>query len=287
MMDISIIIVTYNSEEDIERCLDSLLGEDATKIEIIIVDNASKDRTKEILKQYKNKIKVVYNKKNLGYAEGNNTGFENSRCKYIFLLNPDTKVLQGGLKKMFDYMEKNKGVIIIGPLLLNSDRTIQSSLRRFPDFRILFFELTGLSRIFPSSKIFNRWRMPDFDYKEVKDVEQPMAAALFLRKSFFKDEFMDKRFSMFFNDVDLCIRVKKKGGMIVFFPEASVIHTRGKSTAKVKEKMIPLHTKGLLRFFVKQRNSFSDKFLFILFLPWIMLNTILRVLLLRFFSKDF
>ncbi|MCK4584576.1 glycosyltransferase family 2 protein [candidate division WOR-3 bacterium] len=321
MIDISIIIVTYNSEEDIKGCLDSLLIEESTKNEIIVVDNASKDKTKEILRNYSGRIRVFYSRKNLGYAQANNIGFKNSSGKYIFLLNPDTEVVSGSLRKMFDYMEMNYSVIILGPLVLNPDKTIQPSLRRFPDFRILFFELTGLSRIFPFSKNINSWRIPDFNYKEIKDVEQPMGAALFLRKSFFTplesqtvcrddktkihpiansrskvpseiltgftDVLLDKKFSMFFNDVDLCARVKEGGGRILFFPGASVIHKRGKSTGKVKEKMIPLHTKGLLRYFVKHRTSLLDRILLLIFLPSIIINAILRVLLLRFYSKDF
>ena len=296
MIKTSIVIVTYNSEDDIKACLDSVLSDELVENEVVVVDNASQDGTRNILGQYESKIKVFYNRENQGYSKANNRGFKNAKGKYIFLLNPDTEVEQGSLKKMFDYMEKNIDVVMLGPLILNPDRTIQLSLRRFPDFRILFLELTGLSRIFPGSEIFNRWRMPDFSYKEIRDVEQPIAAALFLRKSFFASlethrkfptGFMDERFSMFFNDVDLCMRVKKEGGRIVFFPESVVMHKRGRSTEKVKEKMIPFHTKGLLRFFSKHRKGFLDKILLFLFLPWIMMNTVLRLLLLRFFNKDF
>ena len=287
MTDISIIIVTYNSEEDIKTCLDSLSRERQIENEVIVVDNESRDGTRDILGQYGSKIKVFYNRENRGYAQANNRGFKNTKGKYIFLLNPDTEVEQSSLKNMFDYMEKNIDVVMLGPLVLNPDGTIQLSLRRFPNFWILFFELTGLSRLFSTSKVFNRWRMIDFDYKEIRDVEQPMAAALFLRKSFFGNKFMDERFSMFFNDVDLCMRVKKEGGRIVFFPESVVMHKRGRSTEKVKEKMIPMHTKGLLRFISKHRKGFFDKILLFLFLPWIMMNTVLRILLLRFFDKDF
>lgn len=287
MIDISIIIVTYNSEEDIKGCLDSLLTEESTRNEIIVVDNASKDHTLDIIGQYKRRITLVECKENFGYAQANNIGFKKSAGKYVFLLNPDTVVIGGSLRKLFDYMEMNQDVILLAPLVLNPDGSVQSSLRRFPDYRTLFFELIGLSRIFPSSRIFNRWRIPDFNYKEIKDVEQPMGAALFVRKSFFTDEFMDLRFSMFFNDVDLCTRVKEGKGRIVFFSDASVIHSRGKSTARVKEKMIPLHSKGFILYFLKNRKSLLDKIFLYLFLPGIIINTILRILLLRFFSKDF
>ncbi|TET18908.1 MAG: hypothetical protein E3J78_05815 [Candidatus Cloacimonadota bacterium] len=184
-------------------------------------------------------------------------------------------------------MEQHKDVTLLAPLVHNPDGTIQQSLRTFPTFRTLFFELSGLSRVFPSSKILNEWRMPDFDYKTIADVDQPMGAALFVRKGFFSDTFIDEQFSMFFNDVDLCKRIKKEGGKILFYPDASIIHERGKSTARVKERMIPLHTKGFIQYFAKHNRSFFDTLLLTFFVPIILLHTMLRVFLFRFFSKDF
>ncbi len=287
MIDISIIIVTYNSEEDIKACLDSALGETGIANEVIVVDNDSSDKTVKILHQYNRRIKIIFGKRNLGYAKANNVGFKKANGKYIFLLNPDAIVKCSALEKMFDFMERNKEIIVLAPLVLNPDGSIQSSVRRFPDYRILFLELTGLSRMFPSSTIFNKWKIPDFDYSEIQNVEQPMASALLLRKSFFKNQFMDERFEIFFNDVDICVRVKKRGGRIFFFPEASVVHKRGVSTKKVRERMIPMHSKGLIRYFIKHRSSFSDRFLLFLFIPVVMINTIVRILLIRFFSKEF
>jgi len=287
MIDIFIIIVTYNSAEDIKACLDSVLGETGTRKEVIVVDNASCDETVNILHQYSSRIKIIYSTRNLGYAKANNAGFKKANGKYIFLLNPDAIVNYGALGKMFAFMERNKEIIALGPLVLNPDGSIQLSVRRFPDYTILFLELTGLSRIFPSSAIFNRWKMPGFDSTEIQEVEQPMASALLLRKSFFNKEIMDEGFSMFFNDVDLCFRIYKEGGKIVFLPSASVVHKRGRSTGMAKERMIPLHTKGLLRFLWKHRKTLGNRILFFLFLPWVMLNTVTRILLLRFWSKDF
>ncbi|OQX56443.1 MAG: hypothetical protein B5M53_01435 [Candidatus Cloacimonas sp. 4484_209] len=287
MIDISIIIVTYNSGEDIENCLNSVLNEKSPTYEIIVIDNASTDNTKEVLKKYEKVLTVVYATYNLGYSRANNIGFRYAKGKYIFLLNPDATLNPGSLKKMFDIIEKNNDVIAVAPLLLNLDGTVQSSIRSFPDYRVLFFELTGLSRIFPASRFFNRWRLPGFRYDKIQDVEQPMASAILLRRSFFKKDFMDESFTMFFNDVDLCYRIKSGGGRILFFPYASVMHIRGKSTGKEREKMIPLHTKGFIRYFVKHRKTLKDKILFLLFLPWLILNTILRIVLLRFFALDF
>lgn len=286
MIDTSVIIVTFNNEEDIADCLDSLLVEELPCKEIIVVDNNSQDRTRDILADYENEVKIFYNRENIGYARANNIGYTNAHGKYVFLLNPDTRIVSGCLDPMLSFMEKNGDVVGLAPRLVNPDGSTQSSIRRFPDFAILFFELSGLSRIFSESDFFNRWRIPDFDYSTSGEVEQPMASALLLRKPFFSNRFMDDKFEIFFNDVDLCKRIKNRGGKIEYFPQANVIHKRGASTKKVKEKMIPMHTKGLINYFVKHRKSFRDRILLYLFLPPIIMNTILRIIIVEYFAKE-
>src|SRR3989337_865868 len=102
--DISIIIVTWNSEKWIKRCLDSILATSGDlKIEIIVVDNFSKDKTLEILKLYGSQIKLIQNPSNLGYAKGCNQGLKIARGNYILLLNPDTGITANSLKKMRDF----------------------------------------------------------------------------------------------------------------------------------------------------------------------------------------
>jgi N-acetylglucosaminyl-diphospho-decaprenol L-rhamnosyltransferase len=286
MVALSVIIVTFNNEEDIADCLDSLLQEESPRKEIIVVDNNSQDRTRGILADYRQDVRVFYLKENLGYARANNIGYSNACGRYIFLLNPDTKIIPGCVSTMFSFMEKNRGVIALAPHVINPDGTTQSSIRRFPDFLILFFELCGLSRLFAESSIFNRWRVPDFNYNAKNEVEQPMASAFLVRKSFFTEQFMDEQFEIFFNDVDLCKRIKNRDGKIVYFPHATVIHKRGASIKKVKEKMIPLHSKGLIKYFAKHKVSFGNRILLLFFVPAIILNTILRIIILRFFSKE-
>lgn len=287
MIDISIVIVTYNSKEDIEPCIESILENRFSSVEIIVVDNGSTDGTVKCVKKYSEKVKIVESNVNRGYAWGNNQGFRRARGKYVFILNPDTKLKENCLKEMFNFIELNNDIIILAPLVLNPDGSVQSSLRRFPDFPILFLELTGLSRVFRHSPIFNRWRIPDFDYSVTGMVDQPMGAALLVRKSYFANSLMDERFPMFFNDVDLCFRVNKSGGKIIFFPGATLFHSRGRSTSKVKERMIPLHSKGLILYFQIHRNAFIDKIRLYSFIPGIFLISLLRILLIRFFNKDF
>jgi GT2 family glycosyltransferase len=287
MVDITIVIVTYNSREDIGPCIDSIFENRFPRLEIIVVDNGSSDGTREYLKRYGEKVKVIESRINRGYAWANNRGFNISEGKYVFLLNPDTRLGKECLKYMFNFIELNNDIMILAPLILNPDGSVQSSMRRLPDFRILFLELTGLSRLFSHSPLFNRWRIPEFDYARDGEVEQPMGAALLVRRSFFSGSLLDERFTMFFNDVDLCVRVREGGGKIFYYPKASLFHLRGKSTSKVKERMIPLHAKGLIRYFQKHRRSFLERVLLCVFLPGIYFVSIFRILLIRFFNRDF
>jgi GT2 family glycosyltransferase len=286
MITLSIIIITYNSEQDIEDCLDSILSQAHAGCEIIVVDNASADCTIKILDRFKERIRIVACEENYGYAKGNNIGFQQAQGKYLLLLNPDTIVPAGALTKMVDYLEMHHDVMILAPLLRNPDGSPQLSVRRFPSFCMLFFELLGLSRLFPRSRMFNSWRIPEFDFSRTQDIEQPMAAALLLRKEFFGTKLMDEHFVMFFNDVDLCRRVWDGGGKIVFYPDAEIFHSRGASTAKVKERMIPLHTRGFLDYLEKYRRSSTDGFLLVLLSPVMILNAMIRIFLLRIFGID-
>jgi GT2 family glycosyltransferase len=287
MIITSIIIVTYNSEREISECLDSVLPQCGAETEIIVVDNGSSDRTMQMLQRYRKSVEIVKSPSNLGFAKGNNIGFRQARGKYVLLLNPDTVVPNGIIAKMADFMELHKEVTILAPLIRNPDGSPQQSVRRFPDYRILFFELLGLARLFPRSRICNRWRIPEFDFSVVQEVAQPMAAALLIRKEWFGRMFMDGRFVMFFNDVDLCKRVWDGGGKIVFYPEATIVHARGASTAKVGERMIPLHTRGFIQYFQKHSCSWFERLLLCLYMPVLVFNTILRIFLLRVFGIDF
>lgn len=277
MTTLSIIIVTYNSEKEIGGCLRSVIAQTHDDDEIIVVDNASTDRTVSILKTFGESADVIKCESNTGYARGNNIGFRKARGKYVLLLNPDAVVDAGAIEKMIDYLEYHSEVTVLAPQVCNPDGSPQQSVRHFPDYRILAYELLGFSKLFARSLRFNRWRIPEFDYGRVQEVEQPMAAALMLRRSFFKEQLMDERFVMFFNDVDLCRRVWDGEGKIVFYPDAKVYHVRGASTGKVKERMIPLHTRGFIEYLRKYEGSMWGRVLLELLIPAMILNAMVRV----------
>jgi len=280
-MDLSIVIVTWNSQEFIQNCLDSIyLSQRNFSSEVTVVDNDSSDRTTQIIEELYPQVNLIQNKENSGYAKANNQGIEDSSGRYVLLLNPDTQLREDSLALMYQFMEENPEVGALGPKLINPDRTIQPSCREFPTFSTLVWEFSGLSILFPKSKTFSRWRMGYFAFDQTREVDQPMGSCLMLRRETLEDVgLLDENFPMFFNDVDLCYRIIKAGWKIYFYPEAVVIHHKGASTSKVKRKMIWLSHLAFYRFFKKHETGLVNQILLYLFFVSLFLFAFPRMIL--------
>ncbi|MCJ7577101.1 MAG: glycosyltransferase family 2 protein [candidate division Zixibacteria bacterium] len=247
--------------------------------EIIVVDNDSSDETAKIVEQFYPQVNLIQNKKNLGYAKANNQGIEETRGEYILLLNPDTQVLEDALPLMYEFMEQNPEIGALGPKLLNPDKSVQASCREFPTFSTLVWEFSGLSRLFPKSSVFGRWRMGYFDFDKKREVDQPMGSCLMLRRETLDDVgILDENFGMFFNDVDLCFRIKKRGWKIYFYPEPKVIHFKGASTRKAKTKMLWLSHLAFYKFFKKHKTGLVNRLLLFIFLIPLIFSAWVRIL---------
>ncbi len=271
MADISIVIVTWNSEDEILNCLESVIVNirllQNLETEIIIIDNDSSDKTVEIINNLNfDKISIYKNEVNLGFTKAANQGIKYSNGKYIFLLNPDTVMNEDCIGLIFDFLKENVEYGAAAPGLKNEDGTIQYSIRNFPDYISMFFELTLLSYIFPKSRIFSRWKMEYFDYEKDSDVLQPMAAALMIKKNVLdKTGNMDEKFEMFFNDVDLCRKIIDNGFKIRYIKDARAIHKKGASIYKNRVKMIKTWNKDCIKYFKKYHYN-------LILINWLKLN---------------
>jgi GT2 family glycosyltransferase len=262
MVDISIIIVTWNSEEEISNCLISVNSNiEYSKnldIELIVIDNNSSDKTYEIVKSTNIcKSKIYKNDTNLGFTKAVNQGINYSNGKYVLLLNPDTFLSENCIEQLYVFLEKNESYAAACPKLLNENGSIQYSIRNFPTYRGMYFEFYLLSYIFPGSRFFNRWKMEYFDYEKDSDVPQPMAAALMIRKEIFeKTGCLDEQFIMFFNDVELCKRIYDNGYKIRYLKDANAVHKKGASVFKDRIKMIKVWNKDCITYFKNYHNNF-------------------------------
>lgn len=258
---LSIIIVTWNAEDEIEACINSIIKyNNDIPVEIIVVDNDSKDRTRNILKNYAVQtdfIRVILNEDNKGFTLANNQGIKIANGEFILLLNPDTKVTENSLIKLIEQLATLGYMGAIAPQLLNEDFTIQQSVRTFPTYWDMFCELTLLSKIFPMSRIFARWKMNYFNHNEIDEVEQPMAAALMVKKNVMdKVNGFDERYKMFFNDVDLCKSIVDAGYKIYFYPDSKIFHLKGASIYKDRKNMLRIWNDDCITYFKKHYNNF-------------------------------
>jgi len=258
MNDISIIIVTWNSKDEINQCVESVIRSLGNlSAELIIIDNNSSDGTIETLGNLSfPDLQIYKNESNPGYTMAVNQGILSSGGKYVLLLNPDTLLHKGSIKKMYEFLEAQVSYGACAPLMKNPDGSIQYSVRNFPTYWRMFWEFSLLAYIFPKTKIFGGWKAKYLDYSVEQDIQQPMAAAFMIRRSLLNSiGNMDERFRMFFNDVDLCKKVYNAGYKIRLLPTAVVTHAHGTSIKKDRLKMISTWNNDCILYFSKHHNN--------------------------------
>ena len=246
MIDISIILVTFNHQQEIQNCLKSIRAAlTSYHAQIIFIDNYSSDRTvpnaRVELEKFEPQHKwlIIQNSVNKGFTKAINQGLTKSQGKYILILNPDTELNPQLFPPLINIIEKNKKCGIVSPQFINSDGTIQPSCRRFPRHRDLLYTTFGLNKLFSNSPRFNYWQMGDFDFQTQRTVQQPQGAFLLThRKALNQIGLLDETFPMFFSDVDWCRRFIEHGWEILFVPGVKIIHHKGGSIYKNRLKMI-------------------------------------------------
>jgi hypothetical protein len=230
------------------------------KYQAVVIDNASMDETVEIINGKKNdNLTFIQNTVNLGFTKAVNQGVENAGGEYIFVLNPDTQVSEGSVEGLIKKISSDNSIGLVAPQLQFPDHRIQYSCRRFPTFWNLIAEMTGLSRVFNQSNLFNDWKMRDFNHATERDVDQPAGAALMVKKDLLDGlGGLDERFPMFFSDVDLCKRIKDMGKKIVFCPDVVIIHKGGSTVLGRRPALIASSHLSLIRYFLKHHREIMD-----------------------------
>ena len=286
--DISIIIVNWKVRPLLEKCLDSIIAD--TKdfvVEIFVVDNDSRDNTSEMVMAKYPQVIMIALSSNRGFATANNIALAQAQGKYIFLLNPDTKVEPNFFKIIINYLEMHTEVGILGPQILNSDHSLQPSVRRFPKLLSQFLILLKMRNLYPNNRVFKDYFAQDFNYNQEQDVEQIMGAAMIITRSAFeKIGFLDERFFVWFEEVDYCRRAKDKGVIIRYLPTAQIIHHSGTSFAKqnILRKQL-FFDMSLLRYFIKHRHIWE--FVVIIFvIPFNLFLTVLYAWELKYNKKS-
>lgn len=253
MLDLSIIIVNWNTRELTARCLSAV---DATvkkiSYETIVVDNNSSDGSQDMVREQFPNVKLIANTENGGFAKANNQGIQISQGRYVLLLNSDAFVLENTLDTMVTFMDAHPEAGMAGCKLLYENGSLQVSCATFPTLATEFYIAVGLDKLFPKSKIFGKYLMTDWDYGTMREVDVIMGAFMMVRKSGIDQVgMMDESFFMYSEEVDWCYRFKAAGWKILFTPEVECIHIWGGSSRAVKvETLIRLY-RARVQFFRK------------------------------------
>jgi GT2 family glycosyltransferase len=255
-MDLSVCIVNWNTGELLAQCVNSVIqSTHAIDYEIIVVDNASNDDSfmPIVAKAAVDKrITTVQLHENIGFAAGNNIAIAQSRGRYLVALNPDTLVTNGALDEGVRFLDSHLECGAMGPRLLNPDRSLQPSVGNFPTAWRMFWEATRLRKLFPGIALFSSFKRFDLDYSRLQEVDQPSGACLFLRKTAIDEVgVFDERFFMYYEEVDLCYRIKKKGWRIFYNPNLSIVHFGGLSSQQNLDVRVVEYARSELRYFAK------------------------------------
>ncbi|MGE5531555.1 MAG: glycosyltransferase family 2 protein [Bacteroidota bacterium] len=228
---LSIIIVSWNVQADLRVCLDSLRQSSETPHEVIVIDNASRDGTVEMLRTDFPSVHLIANPDNRGFAAANNQGLAVAQGEYLLLLNPDTIVPPGALATLLTFAGAHPEAGAIGPRLLNSDGSLQHSCRRFPTVWAALFRHTLLGRLFPNAHSMREYLMCDWGHAEAREVDWVSGAALLInRRAFEQIGGLDESFYWGSEDVDYGFRMHQAGWKVLYTPQPAITHAIGRST---------------------------------------------------------
>ena len=228
-MDVSIIIVNWNTRVLLDRCLTSIgAGVDGLTAQVLVVDNGSSDGSAELVANKFVQVELLDNEENVGFARANNQACGRAKGRYVLLLNPDTELRPGAVKRMVMFLDADPRRTGVTAVLRNPDGTLQRYHKRLPRWMCVLWSETLLRNLFPNNRWVREFYMLDESFDAVMEIEQPPAACLMLRRSVIAMAgLFDEQFPIFYNDVDLCRRLRDAGHRLFLLPEAEVMHCGG------------------------------------------------------------
>jgi GT2 family glycosyltransferase len=233
----AIIIVSFNTREVLRGCLAHLRDQEgAGAVQVIVVDNASRDRSADMVAQDFPHCTLVRSEINLGFAAANNVAFELTRAPYLVLLNPDALLTPGALQKAIAHMDRTPQAGLAGGLLQDLDGELQPSGRLFPSPLNELLMLSGLAARFPTSRFFGRFDRTWADPRQAAQVDWvPGAFSIIRRSALDMSGGFDERFFLYYEEVDLCRRIAQAGYQIWYWPDVVIEHIGGESSKTLTE----------------------------------------------------
>lgn len=237
LRQIDVLIVNWNTCELLQRCLETLADlPEAAALQIIVVDNGSRDSTVEMLRRLFPYVHVIANAENAGFARANNQGFSAGSAPYVLLLNSDTEIEGGTIAHCRDYLAANPDVGVVGCRILNSDGSTQNSTFRYPSLRGVISTTSWLAQAFPSNNVLNHDRYGLVNFDGPASVEVVMGSFLMVRRSDHTSNLLDDGFFMYAEEADLCRRTRQLGLDVRILPDVAVTHAKGASSRTPRQR---------------------------------------------------
>jgi GT2 family glycosyltransferase len=257
-MDLSVIIVNWNTKDLLCQCIDSLT-QTLKKIdtEIFVVDNGSTDGSVAAVREKFPGVRLIENPVNMGFARANNQAISLSSREYLLLLNPDTRAKDEAIPQMLSFMSSHARAGLVGAQLLNADGSKQNSIANFPSLATELLNKSLLRWLFPE-----KFPGKERDYPNPVEVESVIGACVLVRREAVNQVgLLDEKFFLFLEETDWCFRVKKAGWKIYHIPQAEIFHFQGKSAEAEKGKTRIEYYRSRYHYFRKNRGSFQTSVL--------------------------
>ncbi len=252
--DISIILVSYNVKQYLEQALDSIFKAlHGLRGEVFVVDNGSGDGSAAMVRKRHPRVRLIENAGNAGFARANNQALRLARGRAVCLINPDTLVKEDTFRVCLDFLRAHLETGAVGCKILNPDGTLQLACRRsFPTPWVAFTKVTGLSRLFPQSRLFGRYNLTFLDPERTNEVEAISGSFMLVRKTAMDETgLLDEDFFLYGEDLDWCYRIRSRGWKIMYLPATQIVHYKGRSAQEASFDSLRVFY-GAMRLFVKK-----------------------------------
>lgn len=255
--ELSVCIVNWNTRQDLEQAIASVLTSEAgLSLEVIVLDNASTDGSAEMVRERFPGVTLLRSGENVGFARGYNRAIGAARSRHVLALNPDTVVCPGALGRLVSFMDAQPDAGAAGPRLLNSDGSLQYSCRHFPTPMAAILRNTFLGRLRPRNRHTRSYLMADWDHGTAQPVDWVSGAALCLRREAWEQVGgFDEGFFMYAEDMDWCLRAQQSGWKVYYVPDAVIVHHIGRSSDQRPFPMVVAFHRSMARFYLKHYAS--------------------------------
>jgi GT2 family glycosyltransferase len=250
LLDLTVIIPNYNTRGLLRGCMESIYRHTSgITFEVICVDGNSPDGSADMVAENFPEVALVRNATNESYARGVNQGIRLSRARYACLLDSDTLLIENAFEPLVRFMDEHPEVAVCGPKLLNPDGSVQHHIRSFASLGVFFLQTLNWHKLFPNSRLMNRYYNTDFDYSQAQPVESIGTSAYVIRRSTWEAVgLLDERFRWAMPDLAYNYTLHQKGYKLFYTPCAEVVHFGGQTASQDVLRALHEQCQGLIDF---------------------------------------